>query len=241
MKGWGVAALVGALVLTVGSAPAAEAAKTKCKVSKRTKTRVCLVQGVRGRTGAPGPKGDKGDTGATGPQGPAGPAGATGPQGPTGPTFAFTSASATLAGPVSATSSAGYVALGGPSVTLLVPPSGLIQVAASAIGSDDDGAVSLFQDGVQVPGQFDAGGLCDPPGMLFGTASGHVGPGLRWSTPMSFPVLGCYGGVGAPGPVVLQVTPGVHTFELRYALLDCGCVGTTATFSDVRLIITPLP
>jgi hypothetical protein len=237
MKSWGVAALVGALLLTVGSVPAADAARTKCKVSKRTKTRVCLVQGARGKAGTRGPKGDKGDkgdTGATGPQGPAGPAGATGPQGPPGAVLVFPSASATLAGPVSTSSDTAYVPLGGPSVTLTIPPSGLFQVAASAIGDDDDGVVSLYQDGAQMPGQA-IGALCGgPDGALFGTFTAIAG--LRWGTPLSGPG-GC-GVLGAPGPVVFQTTPGSHTYDLRYAF--CGC-GTQATFSDVRLIVTPLP
>jgi hypothetical protein len=129
----------------------------------------------------------------------------------------------------------------GPAVTITVPPSGLFQVAASAIGNDDDGAVSLFQDGAQVPGQFSGGGVCTPGGMLFATPTqAGLIEGIRWGTPMSF-VFGCTSTVGAPGPAVFHTTPGTHTFQLAYALLDCGCGGTTATFVDPTLTITPLP
>jgi hypothetical protein len=242
MKRLGLAALVGALLMTVGSAPAADAARTKCKFHKRTKTRVCVVHGPRGRRGARGPQGQRGEkgdtgatgaTGATGPQGPAGPTGAQGPAGSSAPTFP--SASSTLAGPVSTSDDTTYVPLGGPSVTVTIPPSGLFQVAASAIGDDDDGLVSLYQDGSQMPGQV-GDGICGVDGALFGTYTAV--PGLRWGTPMNI-FGGCLGVTGAPSPVVFQTTPGPHTYDLRYAY--CGCSGTQATFSDVRLFVTPLP
>jgi hypothetical protein len=146
------------------------------------------------------------------------------------------SVSGTLAGPVSTSDDTNFVALGGPTVIATVPASGLIQVTASAVGDDDDGVVSLYQDGVQMPGQFDAGGACGPDGILFGTAT-SLGPGQRWGTPFFF-AFACMGAAGAPSPVVFSTTPGPHTYELRYAF--CGC-GTQATFSDVRLTITPLP
>jgi hypothetical protein len=229
------------LMVALGSAPAADAAKTTCKVSKRTKTRVCTVKGPRGKTGQRGPrgaKGDRGETGAAGPQGPAGPAGATGPQGPAGVAGAgATSVTATFAGPVSTADDTAYAALGGPSLTATVPESGLILVAASAVGTDDDGVLSLYQDGAQVPGQLDSGGACGPDGALFGTVPSYL-DGIRWGTPMVLGI-GCSGVLGAPGQVLFATSPGPHTFELRYAY--CGCGGTSATFSDVRLTITPLP
>jgi hypothetical protein len=147
-----------------------------------------------------------------------------------------TSVTGTLAGPVSTSDDTSFVALGGPTVVATVPASGLIQVSASAVGDDDDGVVSLYQDGVQMPGQFDAGGACGPDGILFGTPT-SLGPGQRWGTPFSF-AFACMGAGGAPSPVVFSTTPGPHTYELRYGF--CGC-GTQATFSDVRLTITPLP
>jgi hypothetical protein len=240
------------LMVAVGAVPADAATKTQtkttCKVSKRTHVKRCtkVVRGQkapRGRTGARGPKGDKGDTGAPGPQGPAGPQGPSGAQGPAGPAgpqgpagVGVTSVTGTLAGPVSTSDDTSFVALGGPTVVATVPASGLIQVSASAVGDDDDGVVSLYQDGVQMPGQFDAGGACGPDGILFGTPT-SLGPGQRWGTPFSF-AFACMGAGGAPSPVVFSTTPGPHTYELRYGF--CGC-GTQATFSDVRLTITPLP
>jgi hypothetical protein len=240
------------LMVAVGAVPADAATKTQtkttCKVSKRTHVKRCtkVVRGQkapRGRTGARGPKGDKGDTGATGatgPQGPAGPAGAQGPAGAPGPQgpagTVGTSVTGMLAGPVSTTDNTTFESLGGPVVTATVPASGLIQVTASAFGSDDDGLVSLYEDGHQMPGQFDSDGLCGPAGALFGTAPSLI-PDKRWGTPLIF-ALACMGAAGAPAPVVFASTPGVHTYELRYAF--CGC-GTQATFRNVLLTITPLP
>jgi hypothetical protein len=244
MRRIGIAALVAALVVAVGAGPAGAASKaprTTCKVNKRTHVKRC-TKVVRGQRGPRGPKGAKGDPGPMGPQGPAGPTGATGATGATGPQGpageSLTSVSATLAGPVSTADDTSYVALGGPTVVATVPASGRILVAASAVGTDDDGVLSLYQDGVQVPGQLSGtGGACGPAGVLFGTAP-SVLPNVRWGTPMVVG-LGCGGVVGAPSPVVLTTTAGPHTFELRYAY--CGCSGTQATFSDVQLTITPLP
>jgi hypothetical protein len=241
------------LMVAVGAVPADAATKTQtkttCKVSKRTHVKRCtkVVRGQkapRGRTGARGPKGDKGDTGAPGPQGPAGPQGPSGAQGPAGPAgpqgpagVGVTSVTATLAGPFSTSNAAAFESHGGPMVTATVPASGLIQVSASAVGYDDDGVVSLYEDGVQMPGQLDAGGACGPDGILFGTLP-SMAPGQRWGTPLTFVAFTCLSAAGAPSAVVFSTTPGPHTYELRYGF--CGC-GTQATFSNVRLTITPLP
>jgi len=217
--------------------------RTTCRRNARTRTRVCTVRGQRGRRGArgpagpQGPQGPKGDPGETGPQGPAGPAG---PQGPAGPAGASPAASsfATLAGPVSTSDDTSFVSLGGPTVTVTVPASGLIQVSASAIGDGDDGVIALYQDGAIVDTGVDTA-ICDPGPALFGTL-GSVGP-LRFGTPIGGGFLvGCVGVVGPPSPVVLRTTPGTHAFELRYAKSRCGCADP-ATFSDVQLIVTPLP
>lgn len=244
-----------------GDEPVATAAAKKCRTNQRTGERVCTVRGRRGKRGRRGaqgpqgpqgpqgergPQGEKGDTGATGPQGPggtgpAGPAGPAGPQGIPGPAgpggtttaFAEVAASAT-------TTSATYAPMPGspgPSVTVTVPASGLIQVAASALVTAGDGSASLFEDGVQLPGQ---GTFCDgPDGVLFDAPADAIGEPAVFSTPGSVGLYGC-ATIGAPGWVLFQTTPGTHTYDLRYAFATCGCADSV-TMQNRRLWVTPLP
>jgi hypothetical protein len=118
---------------------------------------------------------------------------------------------------------------GGPSVTVTVPSSGLIEVWAQATMSDA-GAVSLYEDGQQMPGQNESE-FCVAPGsggalfsglVLFGPPSGSLTVG----TPAP---AGVCGTEGAPGGVLFQATPGQHTYELRYDI-GCGCA-PEVTFS----------
>ena len=150
-----------------------------------------------------------------------------------------------MAAPTS-TSSPTFVAAGGPSLTVSVPPSGTIQVTASVEGRDDDGAVSLYQDGNPMPGLPGAVSPClGPESTFFDVPSTSVGgqflPDVYtgpYGTPGGFDVYGCMT-TGVPGPVTFQTTPGVHTYELRYAF--CGCTGTEATFFNRKLWVTPMP
>jgi hypothetical protein len=132
------------------------------------------------------------------------------------------------------TSFEGFVALaGGPLVEVTVPASGLIEVWAQAT-IDGDGAVSLYEDGRPLPGQAE---VCAPgpgTGVLFGVEA-SVGEPIVVGTPTAVG-LGICGSLGAPGPVLFRTSPGVHTYELRYA--DCGC-GDSPVFSDRRLSIGP--
>lgn len=132
------------------------------------------------------------------------------------------------------TGSEEFVALaGGPAVQVAVPASGLIEVWAQAT-INEDGAVSLYEDGRPMGGQ---AALCGPegPGVLF-AVEGSPGEPLTVATPAG-PGIGICGSLGAPAPVLFQTTPGAHTYELRYA--DCGCGGEDPTFSDRRLFIGP--
>ncbi len=211
--------------------------------------------GATGKTGATGPTGAVGSPGATGPTGASGTPGSTGPTGPTGPAGApgtpgtpgtpglsATSAYAEVAAAES-TGSATFVQLTtpGPLVTVSVPPSGTVEVAASVEATVGDGAVSLFQDGAPMPGEAPGEGTfpyCNgPEGTLFDAPGDSGGPG-PFGTPGTVSGLGCTT-VGAPGPVLFQTTPGAHTYELRYAF--CGCNGTEATFANRRLWVMPLP
>ncbi|HEX5982849.1 MAG TPA: hypothetical protein VFY69_01445 [Solirubrobacterales bacterium] len=134
---------------------------------------------------------------------------------------------------VVATGSEEFVALaGGPSVQVTVPPSGLIEVWAQATISED-GAVAIYEDGQPLPGQ----GPCGPEGAeaLF-AVEGNPGEPIAVATPAGAG-LGICGSIGPPAPVLLQTTPGAHTYELRYA--DCGCGGGAPEFSDRRLFVGP--
>jgi hypothetical protein len=135
------------------------------------------------------------------------------------------------------TSSESYVSRGGPTVTVTVPKSGLIEVWAQFNTNDaDGGAVSLYEDGEQVPGQAD----CDPDvhNSLVLVEGGGSDPGnpVTASTPAAVDVaLGCVT-FGAPGPELFHRPPGEHTYELRYAD-PCPCVGSV--FSNRLLRVAP--
>jgi hypothetical protein len=142
---------------------------------------------------------------------------------------------ATAAGTVT-TASEEFVALaGGPSVTVTVPASGLIEVWAQA-AINEDGAVSLYEDGKPMPGQAE---LCGPEGagVLFAVEA-SLGEPILIGTPAG-PGFGLCGNQGAPAPVLFQTTPGTHAYELRYA--DCGCGGDDPTFAERRLFVGPRP
>lgn len=140
---------------------------------------------------------------------------------------------ATEAATVTTANETDFVDLGGPSVTLTVPESGLIEVWIEATISD--GALSLYEDGQQVPDQ-DPNGICDgPPGTLINFPST---PGFVTGTPSVASLIGC-GSSGAPAPVLFKTTPGQHTYEVRYA--DCGCDPSDSEFSDRTLTVAPKP
>jgi hypothetical protein len=136
-------------------------------------------------------------------------------------------ASAQVSGDVTTTAPIGsYVAGGGPSVTVTVPDSGLIEVWAQAeIRNDDGGAVGLFQDGAKVPGISEPD-YCGDDSALIEMEGGGPGDFDVFSTPPTVNlVFGCLN-FGAPSPVLVQTTPGQHTFELRYSACQCGGSGT---------------
>jgi hypothetical protein len=141
-----------------------------------------------------------------------------------------------IAGQVTTTSES-YVSRGGPRVTVTVPASGLIEVWAQFdTNLQDGGAISLYEDGRQVPGQAD----CDPDVQnslaLVEGGGGPPGDPITAGTPAALDVaLGCLT-TGAPGPVLFQRPPGEHTYELRYAD-PCPCVGSV--FSNRILRIAP--
>ena len=127
-----------------------------------------------------------------------------------------------------------YVDLGGPSVTLDVPASGLVEIWASVRFDDpSDGQVALFEDGqlVEIQGQelfCSPGGILDDVLISF---AGGAGQPVTMSTPPA-PLFGFGCGTigGVPGSMLFQRSPGEHTYELRYA--DCGCEPGDASFSQ---------
>jgi hypothetical protein len=139
--------------------------------------------------------------------------------------------SAVATGGVTTDSSTFVPLAGGPSVTVAVPSSGLIEVWAQAT-MNDAGAISLFEDGQQMAGQSEECSNGDG-GALFAGPPG--GPGtITVGTPA--PAIFCSTS-GAPGSVLLQTTPGQHTYELRYEY--CGCGGPDVTFTNRRLMVAP--
>ena len=213
--------------------------------------------GPVGATGPTGPPGPLGPTGTTGPTGPTGAIGATGPTGPTGAIGATGPTGATGAGAALTTNfvatqitshTGGYASAGGPTVTVTVPPAapgsvnGFIDVYAQVDANDVGSAIGLFD----VSGNTFVAGqdticpdLISPglvlPGDLFITGDGTAG---TYGTPMTSNGSTCAAGVGPPGPVLLSVSAGTHTFELRYA--DCQCGGSPMV-SNRRLTIAPRP
>ncbi len=145
-----------------------------------------------------------------------------------------------VAAPEVETESETYVALeGGPSVTVDVPASGLIEVW-SQVTFEGEGAVALFQDGSLMPGQSE---FCAPEEegfALMAAFAGEIGEPITLATPSSFvfgPFFAC-GSLGPPAPVLFETTEGEHTYELRYKY--CGCEEeVTAGFSQRRLYVGP--
>lgn len=146
-------------------------------------------------------------------------------------------ASETAPGVVTTSNETAYEDLGGPSVTVDVPASGLVEVAATVtFGTPNDGLVALFEDGQQVPLRQPAG-ICGSATIdeALLSMSADLGEDVTVSTP---PIasnfgLGCGTFGSAAGPVQIETTPGRHTFSLRYA--DCGCDPADTTFSNRTL------
>jgi hypothetical protein len=131
-----------------------------------------------------------------------------------------------------------FEALGGPSVQVTVPPSGLVEVWAQvAIDDEEGGAVGLFEDGHEVDGIAEPE-LCGDDSVLIDAAGGGPGNFVVYATPPVFSVAGCTG-AAAPGAVLLSRPPGPHTYELRYA--QCSCGGAPAEFKDRVFRVAPRP
>lgn len=146
--------------------------------------------------------------------------------------------SATEAGVVTSSAPIGsYEAKGGPSVQVVVPSSGLIEVWAQAeIKDEEGGAVGLYEDGQKVPGISDPE-FCGDDSALIEMQGGGPGEFEIFATPPVPGFLGCTS-AGAPSSVMLSRPPGSHTYELRYS--ECSC-GGEAEFRNRVLRIGPRP
>jgi hypothetical protein len=136
-----------------------------------------------------------------------------------------------------------FVDLGGPSVTVNVPQSGLIEVWAQV--TTIDGAVSVYEDGQQLPDQdpndlcSGSGGTAPPQGALI-SGAGLGPPPITLSTGTGAAFAGLCGSTGPPSAVLLKTSPGLHAYDLRYA--SCGCFPPDpAEFSDRTLSVAPRP
>jgi hypothetical protein len=138
----------------------------------------------------------------------------------------------TVAASVTTSNQTGYDDLGGPSVTVTVPASRMVELWAQV--DAEDGAVAVFEDGALV--DLDPNVACAGPGGAILSVPGS--PNAIVSTPNGSPFGGLCGGAGPPAPILLTTSPGEHTYSLRYA--DCGC-GGTVNFSDRFLAVAPRP
>jgi hypothetical protein len=158
-----------------------------------------------------------------------GPQGATGPTGPDGPPGGPTVRFDEQAGSVSTTSDT-PVDLGGPSVTVNVGASGLVEVFGRAdleTGRGNLAARVLLSEATDA----------EPPLRVL---SMYQIPGRKWTTP------GNDSGTSLrheAGWLVLEATPGIRTFSMKYQR-DCfnqPCTsGDVATFSNRKLWIVPV-
>ena len=141
--------------------------------------------------------------------------------------------SAFVAEPATTTSESFVPLAGGPSVTVDVSASGLIEVWAQ-VKFEEEGSVALYEDGKKLPGQAPECGS-DEEGT--GLLAVFVPEEMTLATPSGFPFAPFCGTSGAPGSVLFQTTPGRHTYELRYQI-GCGCE-PEATFSNRLLRVGP--
>jgi hypothetical protein len=123
---------------------------------------------------------------------------------------------------------------GGPSLSVDVPSSGLLEVWAQ-VRFSGEGAVALFEDGQLMAGQAENCGFEEvEPALL----SSQIPVPITLATPSTPPFASPFCGVeGPPAGVLFQTTPGKHTYELRYTI-GCGCE-PEATFSKRLLRVAP--
>jgi len=206
---------------SVGTAQIKNGAVTKTKINKKT---IAALKGNRGPQGPPGLNGTNGTNGSNGTNG------TNGQPGPPGIAFV----TSTVAASETTTSTTPTdLATPGPSVTVTVPASGLIEVFAEVEinGGASTGVVTLEEDGSVLQGQsFNCGIASLTGGILDGTASSSAPTGTAPGQ--------CNGNATGGGPpsglLVFHTTPGVHTYKLVY-----WTNGGTVFFSKRTLSVAP--
>jgi hypothetical protein len=185
------------------------------------------------RAKKPGPEGPPGATGATGQRGPAGPPGAPA-------TWASATVGVSQSINTNNPSFPGFQDLGtvGPQVTVNVPASGLVELYAQARidgTSNSVGGLGLAIDGVTSNSVrcFTRAGLLletpETPAASFATAPSADGTACGTALP------------GMPGPLMLSLSPGQHTFKIVYYAVSASAGPETVTFSDRRLHVAARP
>jgi hypothetical protein len=165
------------------------------------------------------------------PAGARGPQGLRGPTGDTGDVARWTSS--IVPNEEITTTSSGVPfedgAVPGPSVTVTVPTSGLVEVYARVhIRNEDangEGTVGLRIDGAPAEG-------CGANGLLILT---------QMNQDLDFATGGGCGTQGSGSSIMVTATPGTHTFDLVYGIGKIGAAPTTVHFSDRRLYVAPRP
>jgi hypothetical protein len=195
--------------------------------------------GPAGADGATGPAGPAGADGATGPAGPAGADGPAGPAGPTGPGSSFVTATV---GPETNMSLPRFNvdAAQGPSVTVDVPASGLIEVYAQARIRTTNPAAPAVVTVMDTADLDDLG----PRNVPLPVCGGTIFPlrGILSTTSTTAQMVysggdGC-GRTANPQTILLRSTPGQRTFRLFYAV---GTGGNIMFVSNSMLAIAPRP
>jgi hypothetical protein len=190
------------------------------------------VRSLHGKAGSAGARSATGPTGATGAPGTAG---LNGAKGDTGDVARWSSSlvpnEEIVSTPVSLAFADGTVT--GPSVTLTVPASGLVELYASVHIQNDPngyGSVGLNVDNAPYPitncGLDTLLMLSVPNGNSDYAASGNGSCGVRLPATTT--------------PTFVTTTPGTHTFKLVYAVTRNSGT-TTVHFSDRRLFVAPRP
>src|SRR4051794_11103892 len=185
------------------------------------------VRSLRGKAGA------RGAPGATGPVGTNGTNGLKGEKGDTGDVAKWASAIVATDESITTPINLPYDAANGsgPSVTVNVPASGLVEVYARVHIKND--ANGFGQVGLQIDGA--PAKACGTDG---GLLNSQEGDDLDFATGTTNT---CYANLPG-GPVIITTTPGTHTFTLVYKILhDSGHPDTTVHFSDRRLYVAPRP
>jgi hypothetical protein len=181
-------------------------------------------RGLQGLPGSPGLKGDKGDPClATDPS-------CKGPKGDTGDVARWTSSIVPNEEIITTSSGVPFEdgAPPGPSVTVTVPTSGLVELYARVHIKNDangEGMVGLRIDGAPAE-------ACGANGLPILTLA---------SADLDFATGGGCGTQGSGSSIMVTATPGTHTFDLVYGIGKTGAGPTTVHFSDRRLYVAPRP